>query len=234
MTVPCKSLILHPHSPRPTVHHSVNEIFDPDKVDEFYHLPSETQKDILHNNKATNYGVVRSELLDRLYELMYHQRLDEPDESKWQYKIVPRRAVVGHEKRENGQVRLQLRNTINGTVGLSERSFDLVMVATGYERNAHETMLKSTEDILETSKFDVGRDYRIKYRKDAVADNCGIWLQGCCQNSHGVSSTTSCLCRLLTVPTVQLSDTLLSILAVRGGELVDSIFPQANGANGHS
>ena len=190
MTVPCKSPIFHPMSPGPTVYHRVNEIFDPEKVDEFYDLPSETQKDTLHNNKATNYGVVRSELLDRLYELMYHQRLNEPDESKWRYKIVPRRAVVGHEKHENGQIRLQLRNTINGTVGLSETSFDLVMVATGYERNAHETMLKSTEDILETSKFDVGRDYRIKYKKDAVADNCGIWLQGCCQNSHGVSSMT--------------------------------------------
>ena len=164
----------------------MNEIFDPDRVDEFYDLPSEAQKDTLERNKATNYGVVRPDLLDRLYELMYHQRLAEPDESKWQYKIVTRREVVGHNRQGDGRTRLQLRNTLGGSVSLSEVGFDLVIVATGYIRNAHEAMLKSTKDLLQTGKYDVGRDYRILFRKEAVADSCGIWLQGCCQDSHGV------------------------------------------------
>ena len=167
----------------------MNEIFDPDRVDEFYDLPDEAQKDMLTRNKATNYGVVRPELLDRLYELMYHQRLFEPDESKWHFKIIPRREVCSHEKQSDGRTSLKLRNTLNGTTSLSESSFDLVIVATGYLRNAHETMLQSTKHLLKTGKYDIGRDYRVKYRKDAVADNCGVWLQGCCQESHGVSST---------------------------------------------
>ncbi|KFZ18580.1 hypothetical protein V501_01136 [Pseudogymnoascus sp. VKM F-4519 (FW-2642)] len=41
---------------------------------------------------------------------------------------------------------------------------------------------------------------------DKVADTAGVWLQGCNERTHG------------------LSDTLLSILAVRSGELVRSIF----------
>ncbi|KAL9032017.1 MAG: hypothetical protein Q9196_000030 [Gyalolechia fulgens] len=194
----------------------VNEIFDPDRVDEFYDLPSEAREETLQRNKSTNYGVVRPELLDRLYELMYHQRLHEPDESKWQYKIIPRREVIGYDKQEDGRARLKLRDTLNGDRMLSDTAFDLMIVGTGYIRNAHVAMLESTKDLLETDKYDIGRDYRVKYRKDAVADNCGIWLQGCCQESHG------------------LSDTLLSILAVRGGEMVKSIFlkPQEQSVGG--
>ena len=122
---------------------------------------------------------------------MYHQRLHEPDESKWQYRIVPRKEVAGYETRVDGKTYLKLRNTLNGDIGLSDTGFDLVIVATGYTRNAHENMLRSTRDLLITGKYDIGRDYKIKYRRDAVADNCGIWLQGCCQDSHGVSPRIS-------------------------------------------
>lgn len=155
-------------------------------MNEFYDLPNEAQKDTLTKNKATNYGVVRPELLDRLYELMYHQRLHESDESKWQHGILPRKEVVGYETRNDGKICLKLKNTLNGDIDLSDAPFDLIIVATGYIRNAHESMLRSTKD-LKTGKYDIGRDYKIKYRRDAVADNCGIWLQGCCQDSHGVS-----------------------------------------------
>ncbi|KAI4120367.1 MAG: hypothetical protein LQ338_007066 [Usnochroma carphineum] len=165
----------------------VNEVFDPDKVDEFYDLPAEARKETLNRNKATNYGVVRAELLDRLYESLYRQRLQEPNESKWQYKIVPRREVVGYDKQVDGRLRLKLRNTVDGHTKLSDVGFDFIIVATGYVRDAHVSMLESTKDLLETGKYDIARDYKVKYRKDAVATDCGIWLQGCCQNSHGVS-----------------------------------------------
>lgn len=165
----------------------VNEIFDPHRVDEFYDLPEEAQKDTIHRNRATNYGVVRPELLDRLYELMYHQRLHSPDECKWQYKIVPRTAVVGYDEQGKGRGRLKLKNTVNGSISLSETAFDVIIVATGYVRDAHVPMLEATKDLLETGKYDISRDYKVRYRKDAVAEECGIWLQGCCQDSHGVS-----------------------------------------------
>ena len=165
----------------------MNEIFEPGKVDEFYELPSEAQKEFIRRNKATNYGVVRSELLDRLYESMYHQRLHESDESRWRCKIVPQREVIGHEKQSDGRIRLRLRDTVNGKISSSENAFDVVVAATGYIRDVHETMLEPTKPLLETGKYDVGRDYRVRYTKDTVSEDCGIWLQGCCQDSHGVS-----------------------------------------------
>ncbi|KAL8996348.1 MAG: hypothetical protein Q9169_004114 [Polycauliona sp. 2 TL-2023] len=189
----------------------VNEVFDPERVDDFYNLPSSSRQQSTLSNKATNYGVVRPELLDRLYEAMYHQRLHEPDATKWPFKIVPWREVVGFQK-AGAKIRLRLRDTSSSSNSecLSDDMYDLAILGTGYERKGHETLLQSTRGLLEGDKFAVERDYRVKYRQDVVKEGSGVWLQGCCEDTHG------------------LGDSLLSMLAVRGGEMVDSIFgPQA-------
>lgn len=166
---------------------SVNEVFDPEKVDDFYELPLKAQQQTLKKNRTTNYGVVRQELLDRLYENMYHQRLHEPDERKWKYRIISRRIVHGYEKQLNGSLRLQLENTVTGEISHTNACFDLVITATGYLRDVHAKLLEPTKHLLETNGYHVGRDYRVQYRKGEVADDCGVWLQGCCEESHGVS-----------------------------------------------
>lgn len=168
----------------------MNEVFDPERVDSFYELPPEARLISTRSDKATNYGVVRPELLERLYEGMYYQRLHEPDPGKWQFKIVSWREVNGFVKCPDGhRLRLRLRNTSTGEISMSEAKFDLVVLGTGYERKGHETLLESTRPLLQDVKrFDVERNYRVKYRKDAVADDCGVWLQGCCEDTHGVSA----------------------------------------------
>lgn len=164
----------------------MNEVFDPERVDTFYDLPTESRQKTNRSDKATNYGVVRPELLDRMYEKMYHQRLHEPDQSKWQYKIVPWQEVIGLENCSDRRLRLRLKNALNGEISMSNSSFDLAMLGTGYERNGHETLLEPIRHLLQENRYTVQRDYRLMFRKDAVADNCGIWLQGCCEDSHGV------------------------------------------------
>lgn len=155
-------------------------------MDAFYDLPTESRQKTVWSDKATNYGVVRPELLDRMYENMYQQRRHEPDQSKWQHKIVAWREVVGIEACPDRQLRLKLKNTSNGEISMSDSSFDLAMLGTGYERNGHETLLEPTRHLLQENRYAVERNYRVIYRKDAVSDNCGIWLQGCCEDSHGV------------------------------------------------
>ena len=157
-------------------------------MDEFYEFPSDIQQQTLDKNRATNYGVVRGELLDKLYENMYHQRLRESDENLWPYKITTRKHVVGYEKDATGALELRLRDTTSGLIKVSPERYDLAIVATGYVRNAHESILHSTEKYLEKGDFAVGRDYRVKYRPDELANGCGIWLQGCCEGTHGVST----------------------------------------------
>ena len=173
---------------------------------------------------------------------MYHQRIHEPDETKWRYRIITGREVVGFQKlkgrekgRGEGRLRLSLRDTVsgveywegkktaereseeggrelvNGITGSQEEgkeeddshAIDLVIVATGYVRNAHEYLLSSSRHLLahteptpsdsgaQQGKFAVGRDYRVLYDKEKVDEECGVWLQGCCQDSHGVCSPPS-------------------------------------------
>lgn len=231
---------------------SVNEVFDPDRVDPFYDLPAHSRRKTNASDKGTNYGVVRPELLDRMYENMYRQRLHEPDQRKWQYRIVPWREVVGFEptRPDGRRLRLTLKNTSSGDTSTSESGFDLAVLGTGYERTGHEILLAPTRHLLQhRDRYAVERDYRVLFREGDVADGCGVWLQGCCEDSHGVSffslrSVLFPLPRSFPSPAVrtvwfergvrteltclrcaQLSDTLLSILAVRGGEMVDSLFP---------
>ena len=164
----------------------MNEIFDPERVDTFYDLPTESRQKTIWSGKATNYGVVRSELLDRMYENMYYQRLHQPDQSKWHYKIVAWREVIGFEECSDHRLRLKIKDTSDGEISMSDSSFDLVILGTGYERKGHETLLEPTRYLLEENCFAVERNYRVKFRKDSVANDCGIWLQGCCEESHGV------------------------------------------------
>lgn len=88
---------------------------------------------------------------------------------------------------------------------------DLVVAATGYRRTAHLDMLKDAwkllpqvgEDVAESKPrsdqwsvhtesgekrvMEVSRDYKVKFAKGAVASDSGVYLQGCCEGTHGVS-----------------------------------------------
>lgn len=85
---------------------------------------------------------------------------------------------------------------------------DLIVAATGYRRTAHVDMLKDAWKLLpevrdgvvgesdqwsvqtesgERRVMEVGRDYKVKFAKGTVAPGSGVWLQGCCEGTHGVS-----------------------------------------------
>jgi L-ornithine N5-monooxygenase len=156
-------------------------------------------------------------LLEQIYGTIYKQRIRNEDETAWQHRILPFRSVT-HVEDLSGtdRIRLHVRNDshIYGErKGLRKESLDVdvVVAATGYIRDAHENMLRPAEFLRpdqdeREKKWTVSRDYRVMFKAGAVSDDAGVWLQGCNESTHG------------------LSDTLLSILANRGGELVQSIF----------
>lgn len=219
----------------------MNEVFDPDRVDQFYNASPPARADALKADRSTNYSVVRLELLEAIYQDLYEQRIQEPDESKWQHRILPSREITkistsNNDAKNSGRLQLltlTLKNinplhspTSTGketqTLGL-----DVILLATGYVRNAHEKLLQPLEHLRPSSlspqqqgqgqaqaqtqsdekrKWHVQRDYKLELDANKVSPDAGIWLQGCNESTHG------------------LSDTLLSTLATRGGEVVDSIF----------
>ena len=79
-----------------------------------------------------------------------------------------------------------------------------MILATGYRRDYHRTLLAGFADYIEGDEVD--RQYRLPLRADCQAQ---IFLQGGCEGSHG------------------LSDTLLSVLAMRSEELVSSMFVES-------
>jgi L-ornithine N5-oxygenase len=86
---------------------------------------------------------------------------------------------------------------------MHSETFDIVVLATGYRRDYHLELLAGVQPYIQGANVD--RHYRLPL---SAGSEAGIFLQGCCEDSHG------------------LSDTLLSVLAVRSQEVVESIFAE--------
>lgn len=193
----------------------MNEIFNPEYVDELYVQSPEVRMAAIAQNKSTNYGVVRLELLEKIYGTIYEQRIKTNEEEKWQHRILPFRHVTDFEElpepEREGRIRLQVRNDSSG-FGESEKStmetlnVNAVFAATGYTRTAHKDLLRPAEYLRTGEEWNVSRNYRVQFDTGKVSEDSGVWLQGCNEMTHG------------------LSDSLLSILATRAGEVVESIF----------
>ncbi|KAF1837017.1 hypothetical protein BDW02DRAFT_577447 [Decorospora gaudefroyi] len=198
----------------------VNEIFNPSRTDCTYARDPTLRTTTLLEDKGTNYGVVRLPLLEHIYETLYMQRIRHgntpADETHWPHRILPYRRVTAVTDTPGG-LRLEvedasplyLSDVEGGKVRQEVLDVDVVFVATGYRRDVHEELLRDAKELMPAGggdKWQVGRDYRVRFGGKSVSSDAGVWLQGCCEGTHG------------------LSDTLLSVLATRGGEIVRSIF----------
>jgi L-ornithine N5-monooxygenase len=188
----------------------VNEVFDPSAVDTFYQADRHHRDEAIKKNRATNYSVVRLPLLEHIYESMYTQSIEDPDRTKWQHQILPSRDVMDvAEAGLNKTIKLALRR-LDSADGKDEdyASFDAVILATGYKRDQHIAMLEACQEINSSKdgSWTPNRDYSLNLDRSKVESDVGIWLQGANESSHG------------------LADSLLSIIATRSGELVQSIF----------
>ena len=188
----------------------INEVFNPEAVNIFFEQPEEFRSADLKKNKATNYSVVRIELLEKIYDHLYLQSIRQPDKQLWQHQILPLREILKVvDDTTQRTIDLILKNLNPSSGSVEERlSFDAVIVATGYRRDGHIDMLRDCQSVNgdHSGRWVTGRDYGLHLDRASVEHGTGIWLQGCNEDTHG------------------LSDTLLSILSTRSGELVRSIF----------
>ncbi|KAJ3401993.1 hypothetical protein HDV05_008818, partial [Chytridiales sp. JEL 0842] len=215
-------------------------VFNPESTDAFYFRKSEMEKKgMLERYKGTNYAVVNGELIERMYGMLYAQGLEEGGVERlgvWGGRVVVDARV---DEGAGGGVVLYLRRAgleedggdagggCGGGVGKGEpvpHVFDQVILATGYKRTLQRDVLKpllpylasssasppstngnaDTKNIVvnELLQVPIGRDYRLATTPQLQA---GVYLQGCCEDTHG------------------LSDNLLSVLGVRGMEVVRSL-----------
>lgn len=114
--------------------------------------------------RATNYGVVRLNLIEKLFDLMYEQRRElGPDETKWPHRILGQTDVTRVDEISQDKLRLNVRS-LQGYEGKDDaksiasidaalaatQSFDvdLIVACTGYQRKEHRAILEGVADLL--------------------------------------------------------------------------------------
>lgn len=175
-----------------------NQIFDPAAVDDFYNAPARSKDVIWTHHKNTNYSVVDDEVIDSLFRRHCQDALE--DKTRIHFVNVARLQSVT----QAGDT-LQIGVESMLTAQLTRLDVDLLVCATGYQPMDPGVLLGELDGYCqrdEENRYRVERDYRIVTSPEL---RCGIYLQGGTEHTHGLSSS------------------LLSNIAVRSGEIVDSI-----------
>ncbi|MER5212543.1 lysine N(6)-hydroxylase/L-ornithine N(5)-oxygenase family protein [Streptomyces sp. NPDC002838] len=186
-----------------------NQIFDPSAVDDHYFGTEQTREAFWRYHRNTNYSVVDDEVIRDLYRRSY----DDDVRGVRRLQVLNLTRVTG-VKRAGAETRVSLQEGSDGEV--RELDFDLLICATGYNAMEPTGLLGALDRHClrdEAGRYRVERDYRIV---TAPEMRCGIYLQGGTEHTHGLTSS------------------LLSNIAVRSGEIVDSIVARCAGQNGES
>ncbi|KAF9013881.1 lysine/ornithine N-monooxygenase [Cyathus striatus] len=149
-----------------------NEIFDPATTDKWFNMPSKrVRESTLSEYKATNYGVVNPRTIEVLYEVIYDQKLDvaiskrtgvNPEVLDPIINILPYTSIASVEfTRTSPEPAIDLLSTESSkpqeqesflitsqhsiTREVSDRQYDAIIYATGYQRTLWVDLLKSTE-----------------------------------------------------------------------------------------
>jgi L-ornithine N5-monooxygenase len=174
----------------------VNEIFNPEFTDYMFRQTSHARQCLLSTFSNTNYAVVDINLIDRIYGVLYQQKVRGENFHRVQFQ----REIDSLKRAPDSSSGLiaEIINREDGSV--STERYDAVILATGYDRQVHRHLLTSMMPWL--GEMEVNRNYRLQTTPECRA---GLYLQGCCEDTHG------------------LSDTLLSVLAIRSQEIADAL-----------
>ncbi|MEO6919211.1 MAG: lysine N(6)-hydroxylase/L-ornithine N(5)-oxygenase family protein [Collimonas sp.] len=176
----------------------VNEIFSPAFTDVIFAQNKDMRRSLIDRFRDTNYAVVDRALIEQIYEMLYLQNVAGAP----RHRLLANTAIETAVRSSNGQIELTLRDRLDGHAR-AER-FDALVLATGYGRATHLGLLDGLAPYLgdALTQGNVGRDYQLS---TPAHFKPRIYLQGCCEDSHG------------------LSDTLLSVLALRSDEITASL-----------
>jgi L-ornithine N5-oxygenase len=180
-----------------------NRIFDPEAVEEFYAAPEDVKAQIMSYHSNTNYSVVDPELIDELYRRHYHERV--AGRERLRFLNVTR---VLEAEPFGDRVNLTVESLIDGA--RQHLPSDLVVFATGYRPRDPVPLLGEVAAVCdrdEAGRLAIMRDYRVATSPEVSAR---IYIQGATEHTHGITST------------------LLSNVAVRTGEIVESICTDRN------
>jgi lysine/ornithine N-monooxygenase len=124
-------------------------------------------------------------------------------------RILPGTKVESVALREDRSIHISVKNMAvagltgedgfgetNGYSGQDGFEYDLVILATGYSHDGYEKLLHPVREAaiagnaggaLNAGEWSVGKDYKLSVRGLRISSHAGIWLQGCNEETHGVS-----------------------------------------------
>ena len=180
----------------------VNGIFDPDTVDLFFRSPDEVKQLFFDYHANTNYSAVDIDVITELG----HRAYDELVEGQPRLIIRNLTRVAAVNQSESG-VDVDLLFLPDGTITTVHA--DWLIYATGYRPRSPLSVLGELGSYCKTGSsgsLRVDRCHRVVTTRRM---HCGIYLQGCTEATHGISST------------------LLSTTAIRVGEIAAAITADA-------
>jgi L-ornithine N5-oxygenase len=182
-----------------------NRIFDPDAVDVYYGADEAVKRMLFDYHRNTNYSVVDQDLINELYRREYQEKVQ--GRPRLRMLNASRVADVRPERPGDpgvdGPLSVEVEFLPDG-----ERTVlaaDAIVYATGYRPTDACRVLGVAGSLVRRRSDgapEVGRDYRMALDTPARA---GVYLQGGTEHAHGITST------------------LLSNIAVRTGEIVESV-----------
>jgi L-ornithine N5-oxygenase len=175
-----------------------NRVFDPDAIDHYYFGTAQTRDAFWRYHRNTNYSVVDSDVIRDLFRRLYLESVH--NSKRLQFLNLTRLSGIS---RAGSETRLRLHSLIDNET--QELSVDAVVCATGYDSMEPATLLSDLGRHClrdDAGRLQVARDYRLMTSPSLPG---GIYLQGGTEHSHGLSAS------------------LLSNIAIRSGEIVDSI-----------
>ncbi|KAG9587594.1 hypothetical protein KCU77_g1062, partial [Aureobasidium melanogenum] len=141
--------------------------------------PPELRPRLLSTSASTipSHPKISLQTIETIYENLYAQRVLTPNPSGWRFNILPLSQVTSLIP-YNNKLRLGLKNTHTNASSTSSSAFDIIISAGGY---AHSTSLLSDIEaagVLQNKKASVDAEYRICFRRNAVAKDTAVWVVG--------------------------------------------------------
>ncbi|MEU1041046.1 lysine N(6)-hydroxylase/L-ornithine N(5)-oxygenase family protein [Streptomyces sp. NPDC005551] len=175
-----------------------NQVFDPNAVDQYYFGTERARDSFWRYHRNTNYSVVDADVIRALYQRSYDEQVR--GSQRLHFRNLTRVAEI---RQAGDTTRVVLHSLLDDR--REELAVDALVFATGYDGLDPARLLGDFDENFErdeAGRHRITRDYRLVA---ASGPACGVYLQGGTEHSHGLSSA------------------LLSNIAVRSGEIADSI-----------
>ncbi|WP_131786072.1 lysine N(6)-hydroxylase/L-ornithine N(5)-oxygenase family protein [Protofrankia symbiont of Coriaria ruscifolia] len=172
-----------------------NRVFDPDAAHDFHRSPPHVRRQIVERHRNTNYAVVDPDLIESIYEKHYAELVDGDERLHFH----PMSRVEQVDLTSDGPSVVVWSGVKSTSTVIAA---DTIVYATGYQSSDPARFLRGiTPRRDDQGRVDIGANYRLALD----GTEAPVYVQGATEHTHGLGST------------------LLSNIAVRTGEIIDSI-----------